>query len=85
MRSMLEDYFAQDLWSVIESPPGRVREHLVIGGTSLVYDATDRERAHRAATQSGGRVEVHELPDAGHWVHVDDPDGLFAIMAPSFA
>jgi esterase len=23
---------------------------------------------------------VHVLADAGHWLHVDDPEGLFAIL-----
>ena len=28
--------------------------------------------------------EVHLLPNSGHWVHTDNPDGLFDILAPSF-
>jgi hypothetical protein len=27
---------------------------------------------------------VHELRDSGHWVHTDNPGGLFDILAPSF-
>ena len=27
---------------------------------------------------------IYFLHDAGHWVHTDNPEGLFAIMAPSF-
>ena len=29
------------------------------------------------------RLQVHLLPDAGHWVHTDNPEGLLRILAPS--
>jgi len=31
-----------------------------------------------------GRVRSHRLPNAGHWVHVDDLDGLMGLMEGSF-
>ncbi len=30
-------------------------------------------------------VHLHTLPDAGHWVHVDDLPGVLSLMAPTFA
>ena len=27
---------------------------------------------------------IYFLHDAGHWVHTDNPKGLYSIMAPSF-
>ena len=30
-------------------------------------------------------LQFHSLPDAGHWVHVDNPDGLFAILVEHLA
>ena len=83
IRSMLDDYFQRDLWPVVESPPAGLSLHLVIGGRSNVFDASERMRAEQAARRSGGRVHVHLLPGAGPWVHVDDPDGLFALMSAS--
>lgn len=83
LRSMLDDYFQRDLWPVVESPPDGRTLHLVIGGRSNVYDAAERGRAEQAARRSDGRVQVHVLPEAGHWVHVDDPDGLFALIRAS--
>jgi pimeloyl-ACP methyl ester carboxylesterase len=80
IRALLEDYFVRDLWSLFEQPPGAVQLHMVIGGRSVVFNASDRERMARAAAHSGGRLVVHTLPTAGHWVHVDDPEGLFAAM-----
>jgi pimeloyl-ACP methyl ester carboxylesterase len=29
-------------------------------------------------------VRVHVLEQAGHWLHVDDPEGTFALLAPDF-
>jgi esterase len=76
IRALLASYFAAELWPAIESPPGRVAVHLVIGDRSRVWSAEDRERALRAA---GERVTVDVLP-AGHWVHVEDADGLLRVL-----
>jgi pimeloyl-ACP methyl ester carboxylesterase len=74
IRALLSDYFARDLWSVVEHPPGAVRVHLVVGERSSAYSAAELDRAVQIATSSR-QVTVDVLP-AGHWVHVDDPDGL---------
>jgi pimeloyl-ACP methyl ester carboxylesterase len=81
IRALLDDYFARDLWPVIETPPGALRVHLVIGGRSSVFDAAERQRAERRAATPDARVSVTVCPTAGHWVHVDDPDGLFAAVS----
>jgi pimeloyl-ACP methyl ester carboxylesterase len=78
IRALILDYFARDLWPVVESPPGVARVHLVIGDRSDSYSRADRERAARIAS-SNARVTVDVLP-AGHWVHVDDPDGLLRML-----
>ena len=80
IRALLDDYFARDLWSVVESPPGRARTCLVIGGASTTYDAADRERARRAAAAHPERVRADIVEGAGHWVHVDAPDALLQIL-----
>jgi esterase len=83
IEALLDDYFALDLWEILESPPGRVAFDVVVGGKSNVFDAEDRARLARAAETSPDRLRVHVLPEAGHWVHVDDPDGLFAVVTGS--
>ena len=35
-----------------------------------------------ASAAPGARVRFHVLRDAGHWLHVDNPDGLRALIAP---
>jgi len=38
-----------------------------------------------AKAEGVGEVKVHLLPNAGHWVHVDDLDGLMNLIEPSFS
>jgi pimeloyl-ACP methyl ester carboxylesterase len=80
IRALLDDYFVQDLWPVIENSQARI--DVVIGGRSNVWDAEDRARIHGIAEQRHGHVFVHLLPDAGHWVHVDDLPGLTQALEP---
>jgi len=78
IRALILDYFARDLWPVVERPPGVTNVHLVIGDRSDAYSSADRERVARIAA-STERVTVDVL-QAGHWVHVDDPDGMLRIL-----
>ena len=80
IHALLEDYFRVDLWEVLERPPGRVRFEVVLGGKSRVFDEAGRARLAAIAARLPGRLAVHELPDAGHWVHVDDPEGTARIL-----
>ncbi len=71
IRTLLDSYFSTDCWPSLEAlaKRGTPRLHFVVGGRSLVYDA--EELAHARALEVGLTV----LPNAGHWVHVDDLDG----------
>jgi pimeloyl-ACP methyl ester carboxylesterase len=75
IRALLDDYFTRDLWPLLDDEPPRdtPRLHQVIGERSAVFEAADREHAARLARE--GRASLDVLP-AGHWVHVDDPEGL---------
>lgn len=74
IRALLADYFAVDLWDVLEVPR-RLKVHLVVGGKSGVVDAADQARAHRAPNATVDLIE-----SAGHWVHVDSPDALRRVV-----
>jgi len=76
LRAMLDDYWALDLWPVLEDAAGVTEVDLVLGGRSRVFDDADRARAEAAP-----RAHVHVVRDAGHWVHVDAPEVLAAIVA----
>ena len=73
IEALIDDYAATDLWPIVERPPPEARVQVVVGRRSGMFSAADRERL--AATPA----RVHEL-DTGHWVHVDDPDGMVRLL-----
>lgn len=84
IHAMLRDYFARDDWSTIESA-GHARTTMVIGGKSPAFSLDERGRVWAAATAHPEHVAVEVIADAGHWVHVDAPDELHAIVCAALA
>jgi esterase len=80
IRKLIDDYLHRDTWAVVESPPGGAHITFVAGGKSNVLSTDDLARIERLTTTTGGLVQLRTLPNAGHWVHVDDPDGLVAAL-----
>lgn len=80
IRALLVDYFAEDLWRVVEAPDGRRRAGFVIGGRSNTVSLDDRARLLALAAKDPS-LSVHVLPNADHWVHVDDPEGLLGVLS----
>jgi pimeloyl-ACP methyl ester carboxylesterase len=78
INALIDDYFVKDLWPTLEQLTCRV--DLVIGGRSTVFDQNELARADRVAEQSKGRVRVHRIEEAGHWLHVDAPDALLSAL-----
>ena len=79
IRALLDDFFERELWPALDPPPDATTAHLVIGGRSTVFSADDVDRAVDVAATHGS-VHVHVLPNADHWVHVDDEAGLRRIV-----
>jgi pimeloyl-ACP methyl ester carboxylesterase len=76
---MYQSYEATDLWPMLETQPNGLKVDFVRAERSaFVWTAADVARME----ELGARV--HFLPDASHWVHIDNPDGLMEILAPSF-
>ncbi|KAI8465191.1 MAG: Alpha/Beta hydrolase protein [Monoraphidium minutum] len=72
---MYSSYEESDLWGLLRSPPLGLKVDFVKatrGAFSWDGEAAIGGLGHR----------VHAL-DAGHWVHTDNPGGLFNILAPS--
>ena len=73
IEALLADYFARDLWPLLE---GRTeRTHAIVGGSSTVLDAADRARLSACPS-----VELHVVEGAGHWVHADAPDEVLRLL-----
>lgn len=80
IQRLLDDYLATDLTGLIDGRMGPgVRLLVVAGGRSPAWPPEDQEAF--AASASPARAALWRLPDAGHWVHADDPAGLLDAMA----
>ncbi|KAL1542775.1 putative esterase/lipase [Salvia divinorum] len=85
---MYQSYEDTNLWKLVEDVPRGVHINFLKAERSLHrWALEDLHRIHVAeeqAAEEGGGVEMHLLEDAGHWVHADNPDGLFRILSFSF-
>lgn len=85
---MYRSYETTNLWHIVENVPQGVHCNFLRAERSLHRWAhEDVQRIHAAETLAaceGAGVEMHVLEDAGHWVHADNPDGLFRILTKSF-
>jgi len=79
IHSLLDGYFTTCLWHLVEAPPSQTQLWLILGGRSDNLDAADKDRAF-AADRHHLRTHVRVIEKAGHWVHVDAPEALFAIV-----
>ncbi len=77
--SLLGDHHRRDLWPVVQAAGSRIQ--LVHAGAGGRWSPAELRRASRAAAEH--RVGLHTLPRAGHWLHVDDPEGVLALLRPS--
>jgi esterase len=84
IRALLVDYFARDTWDALEAP-GEARVTVVVGGRSPAFGPADRDRLERATRANPDRVSRVVIDHAGHWVHVDAPDALHAIVRDALA
>jgi pimeloyl-ACP methyl ester carboxylesterase len=76
---MYESYVSSDLWPLLTRPAEGIKLSFVKAENSTFrWGGADEDRI-RALGHN-----VHLLRNSGHWVHTDNPDGLFDILAPSF-
>ncbi|CAM6099055.1 unnamed protein product [Calypogeia fissa] len=82
---MFESYGESDYWSVLESPPEGMNIGIVRAAKSDRWTPdiiSKLESLSKRTGDKGGRVAYHILEDAGHWLHIDNPDGLSNILLP---
>jgi pimeloyl-ACP methyl ester carboxylesterase len=76
-------------WDLLENPPQGMEIVIVRAEKSDRWDEEAIERIQKLASQGGtdsvGKVSFCVLPNAGHWVHVDNPKGLLEIVASKMA
>eukprot|EP00884_Botryococcus_braunii_P016149 jgi/Botrbrau1/3217/Bobra.37_2s0046.1 len=89
-RGMLESYRATDLWQLLRSPPLGTAIHIVRALNSERWTPQEVHRLQEAVQEAKlggeagecGALHVHALPDAGHWLHADNPQGLTNLILP---
>lgn len=77
LAELLSDYFEQDFWPYL-SESGAPAVHLVIAERSDRLSPALRQKAESLGPRA--RLETHVLPNAGHWLHVDNPSGLVDLI-----
>ncbi|ODS59143.1 MAG: hypothetical protein ABS36_03125 [Acidobacteria bacterium SCN 69-37] len=77
MERLMRDFYATDLWTVIEPPAPGHTFHFIKASDSAVMSDDAVRRVEAAAT---GRVVLHHL-DGSHWIHAEKPDEVAALLA----
>ncbi len=78
IEELMADYFRVDLWPFLAQARERPEFRLVVAERSDRWTPALRERARQIPPSAS--VVYHELSNSGHWVHVDNPDGLLALL-----
>lgn len=78
IEELIADYSRVDLWPFLAEARQRPEFRLVVAEQSDRWPPELRERARHLPAQA--RVIYHELERSGHWVHVDNPEGLLALL-----
>lgn len=83
--SLAGDFGNHDFWEQLETvtthPPSGCPVHLVQGGKNPAWDSgAQQSRILAYAATHPDRFTHHVLPNAGHWVHIDDLPGLLAAV-----
>ncbi|XP_061366738.1 uncharacterized protein LOC133309892 [Gastrolobium bilobum] len=84
-KEMFDSYCIKSYWNLLENPPKGMEIVIVRAEKSDRWDQGAIERIQKLSSRGGneslGKVSFCVLPNAGHWVHVDNPKGLLEIVA----
>lgn len=68
---------------VVTNPQAPHETHVVRAERSKRWDADVLDVLESANSNPSNSSNFHTLPNAGHWLHVDNPDGLRELIAPN--
>jgi esterase len=75
---LMLDYFRVDLWPVLDGRASDSDFRLVVAERSDRWAPENRARVQKLAAETA--VRLHVVPNAGHWLHVDNPGFLLELM-----
>ena len=78
MHSLLTDFFRTDLWQPVENPPEGCEIRFVRATRDSILSDSDASRIERLHSE-GHAVQLDSL-EGGHWLNMDNPDGLIALI-----
>jgi len=76
---LMLDYFAEDLWPVLKHRASEADFRVVVAERSDRWAPANRKELEELARSSP--VKLHLVPNAGHWVHVDNPAFLIELVS----
>jgi len=76
---LMLDYFRVDLWPVLESQASDSDFRVVVAERSDRWAPENRARLQQLVERSPA-ARLHVVPNAGHWLHVDNPGFLLELM-----
>ena len=79
VEQMLLDYRDLDMWSFIKDPGREIELQFLLAGQTTWWSGPVRDQLDAAA-----HTQTHVLPKAGHWVHIDDPEGMLTAFMSTF-
>lgn len=89
---LMLDYFRVDLWPVLESGAADSDFRVVVAERSdrwapenrarleAMLETVRAKRGMEPTVRGSGTVELHIVPNAGHWLHVDNPAFLLELI-----
>lgn len=89
IHELMLDYFRVDLWPVLESGQADTDFRVVVAENSDRWQPENRARLQamletvrqqERSVRGHGTVQLHVVPNAGHWLHVDNPAFLLELM-----
>ncbi len=80
--SLYESYSRTDYSELLVEPPEQSQFEIIRALQSKGWDEESIEKLHHLSSNSRGMTRVHELENAGHWLHAENPDGLVKLMLP---
>lgn len=79
VEQLLRDFYAADLWDVIECDTNGLRIEFIKADASGVLTDDALHRISRSA-EANSRLHLHHVP-GGHWINIDSADAVVDLLA----